>query len=131
MKGWSTTTLAVLVLAEGILFAWHGLNSWREDSMLAAEQRMRAELGDPGAKITEEQLTGDRTSGQTCGRVETSSGMSERFIVYIDAREPLFDGGLGQEVRSRADFEDVWRFDCLRQGYNIVIAKGEAWFLGQ
>ena len=128
MKGWSTITVVVLALAEAILLTWHGLDAWRQGGILAAEQRMRAELGDPHAKFTEEQLTGDKTNGQTCGRVETSSGTSERFIVYIDDREPLIDGGLSRRELSQADFEDAWSRDCLRQGYNVVLAKGEAWF---
>ena len=128
MKGWSTITVVALVLAELALLTWHGLDAWRQSGIVDAEQRMRAELGDPGAKFTEEQLTGDKTNGQTCGRVETSSGTSERFIVYIDDREPLIDGGLNRKELSQADFEDAWQRDCLRRGYKVVIAKGEAWF---
>ena len=128
MKGWSTITVVALIVAEAILLTWHSLDAWRQSGIVVAEQRMRAELGDPGAKFTEEQLTGDKDTGQTCGRVETSSGTSERFIVYVDDREPLIDGGLNRKVLSQADFEDAWRDACLRQGYNVVLAKGEAWF---
>lgn len=131
MKGWSTTTLAALTLVEGIVFAWHGLEGWREEDIQTAQQVMRAEFDDPRVRFTEGQLTGDRTSGQTCGRLETSAGVSERFIVYVDARAPLVDGGLGRQARSQSGFEDAWRDDCLRQGYNAVFAKGEALFLGQ
>ena len=128
MKGWSTVTVLALVIAEAILLTWHGLDAWRQGGIVAAEQRLRAEVADPGAKFTEEQLTGDQTNGQTCGRVETSSGTSERFIVYIDGREPLIDGGLSRKVLSQAEFEEAWQSDCLRQGYNVVLARGEAWF---
>jgi len=128
VKGWSTITVVALTLAEAILLTWHSLDAWRQSGIVAAEQRLRGELGDPGAKFTEEQLTGDKISGQTCGRVETSSGTSERFIVYIDDREPLVDGGLNRKTLSQADFEDAWQRDCVRQGYNVVLAKGEAWF---
>lgn len=130
MKGWSTITLAVLVVAEIILVGWHTLNGWRDDKVLAAEREMRAELGDPRAKFTEDQFTGDQTNGQTCGRIETSSRGSERFIVYIGARAPLIDGGLGGGDLSQADFDDAWRSDCLRKGYNPVLASGQAWFAG-
>ena len=105
-----------------------GLGDWRQAGIREAEQRMRTELGDPGAKFIEEQLTGDQRTGQTCGRVITSAGASERFIVYIDDRDSLIDGGLSRKTLSQADFEDAWQRDCLRRGYNVVIAKGEAWF---
>jgi hypothetical protein len=128
MKGGSTIGLALLALVAlvALVIALQARDGWRQAGIKAAEQRMRAELSDPGAKFSEEELTGDQTSGQTCGRVQTSSGASERFIVYIDTPEPYIDGGLGHKVLSQEDFEGYWTNDCLKEGYNLAPSQGGA-----
>ena len=127
MKGGSTIVLALIALLAGVVLALvalqrHGgaLGDWRQAGIREAEQRMRTELGDPGAKFSEEQLTGDQRTGQTCGRVITSAGASTRFIVYIDTPEPYIEGGLGRKALSQEQFDQDWEADCLREGYNVV-----------
>lgn len=100
------------------------LGDWRQAGIKGAEQRMRATLGDPGAKFSEEQLTGDQRTGQTCGRVVTSAGASGRFIVYIDTPEPYLESGLGERAVSQEDFDQAWENDCLHEGYNVAPGAG-------
>jgi hypothetical protein len=129
MKGGSTIVLALIALLAAVVLGLialqghgGGLGDWRQAGIREAEQRMRAELGDPGAKFSEEQLTGDQRSGQTCGRVITSAGASERFIVYIDTPEPYIEGGLGRKALSQEQFDGDWESDCLHEGYNVAPA---------
>lgn len=123
MKGGSTIVVAV---AAGVVLA--GLQGcggrqggdWRQAGIREAEQRMRGELGDPGAKFSEEQLTGDNRTGQTCGRVITSQGAAERFIVYIDTPGPYIEGGLGHAALTQEQFDQAWENDCLHEGYDVA-----------
>ena len=98
------------------------VGDWRQAGVREAEQRMRAELADPAAKFSDEQLTGDNRTGQTCGRVITSAGASERFIVYIDTPGPYVEGGLGRTQLSQEQFDQAWENDCLHEGYDVTPA---------
>jgi TPR repeat protein len=92
---------------------------WRAARTRAAEQRMRAEIGDPTATFDHEQLTGDDKTGQTCGQMRTTSGLRFRFIVYLDVAEPDVEGGLGRKALTPDQFDDAWTNDCLGEGYDV------------
>jgi|SRR5215471_8155506 len=136
MKDGSTIVLALVALLAAVVLVLialqghgaggqgGGLGDWRQAGIREAEQRMRAELADQGAKFSDEQLTGDQRTGQTCGRVITSAGASERFIVYIDTPEPYIEGGLGRKALSQEQFDGAWESDCLHEGYNVVPGGG-------
>jgi hypothetical protein len=90
---------------------------WRSRQIDLAEQKMRAVLGDPSARFYNVQLTGDQTSGQSCGQVTGADGQLTRFIVYIDTVEPYMEGGPISKRMPQDRFDSAWRNDCLAEGY--------------
>lgn len=94
---------------------------WRAAAIANAEDAMRTQVNDPAAEFTHVQLTGDSSSGQTCGFVTAKVGTLKkgaRFIVYIDGSAgPFVEGGMGRAVMSKDDFDWAWQNDCLNEGY--------------
>jgi hypothetical protein len=92
---------------------------WRPKAIAAAEDQMRSRLGDPAARFARVQLTGDRSSGQTCGFVTaqpaaSAGGGTGRFIVYIDnPTRPFIEYSVGIATISEAQFEFQWEHDCV------------------
>jgi hypothetical protein len=94
---------------------------WRAEAIANAEDKMRTEVNDPTATFKRVQLTGDSSSGQTCGVVRARVGTgwkNVRFIVYIDGAGPFVEAGLGRKPMSKEDFDFQWQYDCLKEGYN-------------
>ena len=114
--------LRVLPLAL-LLFGCGGDADWQSKVIADAEAQIRAKLGDPAARFARVQVTGDRTSGQSCGFVTanpraSASGGSGRFIVYIDnAAGPFIEYSVGISTISQPQFEFQWEHDCLDEGY--------------
>src|SRR4051812_38685719 len=79
---------------------------WRPQAIADAEAQVRSRLGDPAAQFTKVQMTGDRTTGQTCGTVTAKpaasvGGGTGRFIVYIDnAAHPYIEYSVGIAIIS-------------------------------
>ncbi|TPK83456.1 MULTISPECIES: hypothetical protein [unclassified Mesorhizobium] len=109
-----------LLLLCGLLAACNG-GDWRANAISAAEDKMRVEVNDSSATFSHIQLTGDSSSGQTCGVVRAKAGSgwkNVRFIVYIDnTAGPYVEAGLGRQSMSRPDFDWAWQNDCLNEGY--------------
>ncbi|TGQ50947.1 hypothetical protein EN836_26595 [Mesorhizobium sp. M1C.F.Ca.ET.193.01.1.1] len=72
---------------------------------------MRGLVNDPAATFLHVQLTGDSSTGQTCGDITAKIGAftkGARFIVYIDNTVgPFVEPGMGQSM-SQADFDWAW-----------------------
>jgi hypothetical protein len=96
---------------------------WRAREMAAAEDRIRAEVDDPGAVFSQVQITGDSQTGQTCGYVKArhgpdAAGPAARFVVYIDGTSgPWIEKGMGRQFPSQDHFDDAWRADCVGEGW--------------
>lgn len=107
------------ILAGGLLvLASCGPQDWRAEQTRAAEDKIRADVGSPGAKFVQVQVTGDNRTGQICGLVELANGQRERFVVYIDGTAgPYVENGAGREYVSAETFEAAWTNDCLNEGY--------------
>jgi len=96
---------------------------WRARAIADAEDEVRSEMGDPSARFSKLQVTGDSSTGQTCGVVLAKIGGGRedfaRFIVYIDATAgPYLDKGMGAHPISQEKFDFAWLNDCLKEGYN-------------
>ncbi|RWL94922.1 hypothetical protein [Mesorhizobium sp.] len=109
----------LLVLC-ALLSACSSSGDWRADAIAAAEGKMRGLVNDPAATFTHVQLTGDSSTGQTCGDITAKTGIftkEARFIVFIDnTAGPFVEPGLGQSM-SQADFDWAWKNDCVNEGY--------------
>lgn len=94
---------------------------WRAEAIANAEDAMRTQVSDPAAAFTHVQITGDSSSGQTCGFVTAKVGTLKkgaRFIVYIDGTAgPFVEAGMGRQPMSKDDFDWAWQNDCLKEGY--------------
>ena len=97
---------------------------WRLKVIADAEAEIRSRLGDPAARFTRVQVTGDQTTGQTCGYVTAKppasvSGGTGRFIVYVshDAG-PFIEYSVGISTITQAQFDFQWLHDCLDEGYH-------------
>lgn len=112
--------IAELLLLSALLSACSGSGDWRADAITAAEGKMHELVTDPSATFSHVQLTGDSSTGQTCGVITAKVGAftkEARFIVYIDnSAGPFVEPGMGQSM-SRADFDWAWKNDCLNEGY--------------
>lgn len=93
-------------------------SDWRADAIADAEGQIGTQLDAPSAHFTRVQLTGNSSTGQTCGFVTAKSvsapEKTTRFIVYID-------GTAGPYIEFRMDaqaFETAWQNDCRREGYD-------------
>jgi len=116
--------IALLIAAVSALAACEkDKPDWRQAVIADAEGQVRARLGDPGAEFSAVQVTGDSSSGQTCGIVHANPpaaahGGSGRFIVYIDkAAGPFIELSVGIATISQPQFEFQWEHDCLDEGY--------------
>lgn len=91
--------------------------------MSNAEEKMRAELKAPTARFSGVQVTGNSTTGQTCGYVTVKTGYAAldktaRFIVYIDGTAgPFVESNMGTHSVSQQRFDFAWQYDCLKEGY--------------
>jgi hypothetical protein len=97
---------------------------WRLKVIADAENKIRTRLGDPAAEFSRVQVTGDQTSGQTCGYVTAkpraaANGGTGRFIVYIDGGPgyPPIEYSVGISTVSQAQFDFWWDHDCVGEGY--------------
>jgi hypothetical protein len=88
---------------------------WRSPQIAIAEKKVRALINDPNAQFSEVQLTGDQSSGQTCGKATSANGDVRRFIVYIDGAPPALDDP--QDSDAHDHFVSAWTNDCLNEGY--------------
>jgi hypothetical protein len=113
----------LLALLSGLI-ALAGCNGgdWRQDAVKAAEAKIRSELNDPSAAFSHVQVTGNSSSGQTCGYAEAKTGPSAnktaRFIVYIDGAGPFVEHHMGSKPMSQDRFDFAWQYDCVKEGYN-------------
>lgn len=112
--------LIKLFFLPALLSACSGSGDWRADAIAGAEGKMRGLISDASATFSHVQLTGDSSTGQTCGVITAKVGAftkEARFIVYIDnTAGPFVEPGMGQSM-SRADFDWAWWNDCLNEGY--------------
>jgi hypothetical protein len=97
---------------------------WRIKVIADAEAKVRATLYDPAARFSQVQVTGDQSTGQTCGTVTANppaaaSGGTGRFIVYIDGNPPTpaIEYAVGISTVSQEQFDFWWEHDCLGEGY--------------
>lgn len=96
---------------------------WRARETAAAEDKIRAEVDDPGAVFSQVQITGDSQTGQTCGYVKAmhgpdAAGPAARFVVYIDGTSgPWVEKGQGRQFLSQDRFDADWRADCVGEGW--------------
>ena len=80
---------------------------WRAEAIANAQDTIRAQVNDPAAEFSHLQITGDSSSGQTCGFVTAKVGAltkGARFIVYIDGAGPFVEAGMGRTLMSKARF---------------------------
>ena len=96
---------------------------WRAEAIADAEDKVRSEMDDPSAQFSKLQVTGDSSTGQTCGVVLAKIGGGRedfaRFIVYIDETAgPYIDKSMGAHPISQEKFDFAWQNDCLKEGYN-------------
>ncbi len=66
-------TPALLVFC-ALLCACSGSGDWRADAIASAEGKIRGLVADPGATFSHVQLTGDSSTGQTCGVIMAKIG---------------------------------------------------------
>jgi hypothetical protein len=95
---------------------------WRAQAVADAEQQIRSDVNDPNAKFSDVQVTGNSSTGQTCGRVSarlsTGGDQSGRFIVYIDGSvSPYVENSIGAHPMTHEQFEFAWQNDCIKEGY--------------
>jgi hypothetical protein len=94
---------------------------WRAKAMEAAETTIRSEIGDPAARFSQVQVTGDEAHGQTCGMVSaTDAGgayADARFIVYIDKGGGPWIDAHGRSPISADQFNFQWNADCVGEGW--------------
>jgi len=110
---------ARLLLLCGLLAACTA-KDWRAEAIANAEDTVRAQVNDPKAAFSHLQITGDSSTGQTCGFVTAKVGSltkGARFIIYIDGAGPFVEGGMGHTFMSKDDFDWAWLNDCLHEGY--------------
>src|SRR6185437_9556770 len=67
---------------------------WRAQAITNAEEKVQIEVNYPAAEFSRVQVTGNSTTGQTCGYVTVKTGYAQlkrtaRFIVYIDGTAGL------------------------------------------
>jgi len=98
---------------------------WRARAVSDAETLVRQQFNDPSLKFAHVQVTGDSSSGQTCGYYERSSpggGVdTTRFIVFIDGsggENPYIDDPSAPYPRDKSDFALNWRTQCVDLGYH-------------
>jgi hypothetical protein len=122
MRAVRTTLLGVSLLA--VFGCGKGpAPDWKPKVVADAEAQIRATLGDPAAQFSQVQVTGDSSSGQTCGYVTANppaaaKGGTGRFIVYIDkGAGPFIEQAVGISTISQPQFEFQWEHDCLDEGY--------------
>ncbi len=110
-------------VGRSLVFALLGLaacseSDWRAREIQRAEEKIRAEFGDPSAQFLGVQVTGDEKTGQICGQVKGKGALTTRFIVYIDGTAgPYLAAGQGRHPLPHDQFEFAWRNDCLGEGY--------------
>jgi hypothetical protein len=115
----------ILLLAGSLsaLFACGRPVDWQPKVIADAEDQIRSRLADPAARFTQVQVTGNSTTGQTCGFVTgnppaAASGGTGRFIVYIDkSAGPFVEQSVGISTISQPQFEFQWEHDCVDEGY--------------
>jgi hypothetical protein len=114
----------IVLLGSGLLTLFAcDQSDWRPKVIADAENQIRSILGDPDAKFTEVQVTGNETTGQTCGFVTakpaaSANGGTGRFIVYIDkGAGPYIEYAVGISTVSQEQFDFNWQYDCLNEGY--------------
>ena len=94
---------------------------WRAKAAEEAETTIRNEIGDPAARFSQVQVTGDEAHGQTCGMVSaTDAGgayTDVRFIVYIDKGGGPWIDGHGRAPISIDQFNFQWNADCVGEGW--------------
>lgn len=117
----SVALVAAIVSCAG-LFACGQSGDWRAQAIADAESQIRTDVNDPNAKFSDVQVTGNDSTGQTCGRVSakisTGGDRSGRFIVYIDGSvSPYVENSMGAHPMSHEQFEFAWQSDCLKEGY--------------
>lgn len=96
---------------------------WRAKVIADAENQIRARLGDPAAQFERVQVTGNQSTGQTCGFVTaqpaaSAEGGTGRFIVYIDKTAgPFIEYSVGIATIPQERFDFAWEHDCIDEGY--------------
>lgn len=96
---------------------------WRAQAITNAEEKVQIEVNYPAAEFSRVQVTGNGTTGQTCGYVTVKTGYAQlkrtaRFIVYIDGTAgPFVEADLGAHPVSQQRFDFAWQYDCLKEGY--------------
>lgn len=96
---------------------------WRAQAITNAEKKVRIEINYPAAEFSGVQVTGNSTTGQTCGYITVKTGYAQlkktvRFIVYIDGTAgPFIEAGLGAYPVLQQRFDFAWQYDCLKEGY--------------
>lgn len=98
---------------------------WRAKAMSDAEILVRQQLDNPSIKFAHVQVTGDSSTGQTCGYYEKSDpggGIDTiRFIAFIDGaggENPYIDDPSAPYPTNKSDFALNWRTQCLDLGYH-------------
>jgi hypothetical protein len=98
---------------------------WRAQAITNAEEKVQIEVNYPAAEFSRVQVTGNSTTGQTCGYVTVKTGYAQlkrtaRFIVYIDGTAgPFVEADLGAHPVSQQRFDFAWQYDCLKEGYKL------------
>ena len=110
------------ILCAGLLLAaCQQEPDWRAKAMEEAEATVRSEIGDPAARFSQVQVTGDGAHGQTCGMVSaTDAGgayTDARFIVYIDKGGGPWIDAHGRAPISSDQFNFQWNADCVGEGW--------------
>lgn len=121
----SQTTFARGLVLLGALSALIACSrgNWKARVIANAEEQIRADVHDRSARFLGVQVTGDSSTGQTCGAVKAKlpdGGLdrSRRFIVYIDETAgPYIESEKGPHALSQEDFDRAWQYDCLNEGY--------------
>jgi hypothetical protein len=118
--------LALLVSFAGcaMFFGCGPSGDWRAQAVADAEEQVRVDVNDPDAKFSDMQVTGNSSTGQTCGRVSaklnTGGDQSGRFIAYIDGAggaSPYVENSMGTRPMTHEQFEFAWQNDCIQEGY--------------
>ena len=120
--GIKKTRAKIVLLLSGCIGLTGCGGDWRAEAIADAESKVRSEVDDPIAQFSKLQVTGDSSTGQTCGVVIVKTGGHEelaRFIVYIDGTAgPYLDKTMGTHPMSQEKFDTAWQNDCLNEGYN-------------
>jgi hypothetical protein len=117
-----SAALIVALAGCASLYACGPSGDWRAQAIADAEQQIRSDVNDPNATFSDVQVTGDDSTGQTCGRVsaklKTGGDQDGRFIVYIDGSvSPYVENSMGTHPMTHEAFEFAWQNDCLKEGY--------------